>query len=785
MLKEYFILMWRKTMRNKAFTFINIFGLSVGIAVFILITLWIQNEFSYDKFNKNIAKIHRIEIGGSVYMVSAIAQSFKNEFPEIEKVVRFSGMGPSLLTENDKPIMIGNMILADSTLFDIFTYEFIFGNPQEALVTPFSIVLTQSTSRTLFGDSDPVGKPVKINNQFEAFVSGVVRDVSKTHMPVDAIVSFVTLGKVNAQSDFLNSFGTSQFPTYFLLREGVDIDKLEVKMTEFTNALFVKNGGTAVGNENKLIPLKDIYFHNVYFPLHLHGNIRFVYIFFLVSVLTLVIACINFINLTIAKSSTVAREVGVKKVFGASQKQLFSQFLFESIILCFISSLFAVTIIQIIIPQFNQLTSGKLSLNNYLTTGYILCYFLIVALIGILAGIYPAIKLSSFNPIQYLRKFGGRGLSRSTFRTGLVIFQFTISIILMLSVFVVIKQLNYMKNFKTGFEKENVLILRMEGEIMNKKEAFKNEIMAIANIYDIAFSSAAPGEVNNYEGFSYRGVNYGIPVFTVDPSFLPLVGVKITEGRNFSWDRPNDRYGTCILNREAVELFKIENPVGSFLKHQYYLTTIPKNDIEIIGVIDDYHYVSPKDSIGPALFCYGDWYNTVSLKVKGNYLPETIRKIEGVWNKFAPGYPFDYQFLDESYARQYKSESTLSKILVFFSFIAILIACLGLLGLTSFLAQEKTKEIGLRKVFGATTGLMIRLLSANFMKWVVIAIIIGSPIALIAMNKWLTNFAYHTAVAWWLVALAALILLTISLVTIIFHIIRVSRTNPINALKYE
>lgn len=785
MIKEYFTLIWRKANRNKGFTLINIFGLSVGIAVFIMISLWVQNEFSYDKFNKNIDNIYRIEIGGSVYMVSAAGPAFKNEFPEIEKSVRFSGMGSTLLTENEKSIMINNLFLADSTLFDIFTYEFIFGNPKEALVTPFSIVLTQSTSRTLFGDSDPVGRTIKINNQFDASVTGVVKDVSKTHMPVDAIASFVTLGKIMPQPDYLYSFGTTQFPTYFLIQKGTDISRLTKKMTEFTNELYIKNGGTAVGNENELVPLREIYFHNVHFPLHLHGNLKFVYIFLLVSILTLVIACINFINLTIAKSTTVAREVGVKKVFGASQRQLFTQFLFESIILCIISSLVAVSIIQIIIPQFNQLTGGNLSLNNYLTSEYIILYFSIVILIGLFAGIYPAIKLSSFSPIQYFRKFGGRGITRSTFRTGLVIFQFTISVILMLSVFVVIKQLNFMKNYRTGFEKDNVLLLGMDGEIFQKMEPFKNEIMSIPNIINLSFSSAAPGTTNNYEGFSYQGIEQGFPVFTIDPSFIPLMEIKINEGRNFSWERPNDRYGVCILNREAAELFKIKNPVGKILKHEYYLTTIPKKEIEIIGVIDDYHYLSPKDSIGPALFCYGNWFNTISIKIKPDNRSQTLKQIETVWNKFAPGFPFKYQYLDEYYGRQYISESTLSKILVYFAFVAILIACLGLLGLTSFLAQEKTKEIGIRKVFGATSILIIRLLSTSFLKWVAFAIIIGTPLAVIGMNKWLTNFAYHTTIPVWLICLTGIILLSISLFTIIFHIIKVSRTNPVNALKYE
>jgi putative ABC transport system permease protein len=772
-------------MRNRVFTLINLFGLSVGIAVFILITLWIQNEFSYDKFNKNLDNIYRIEIGGSLYMVSAIAPVYKNEFPEIEKAVRFAGLGSGLLTENEKSIMVSNIVLADSTLFDIFSYRFLYGNPKEALVTPFSIVLTESTSRTLFGFSDPVGKSIKINNQFDAQVTGVIKDVQKTHMPVDALVSFVTLGKIYSEPDYLNSFGTSQYPTYFLLKPDANIARLTEKMTTFANELSKKYGRSADGNENLLVPLKDIYFHNVSFPNHLHGNLKFVYIFLLVSILTLVIACINFINLTIAKSSTVAKEVGVKKVFGASQKQLFLQFLIESVILCFISSLFAVTLIQIIIPEFNRLTGSTLSLENYLNPLYIIFYFLIVILIGFLAGIYPAIKFSSFNPIHYFRKFGGRGINKSTFRTGLVIFQFAISIILMLSVFVVIRQINYMKHFSTGFNSDNIIVFGMDGTIMDKRTSFKNDLLANPVIRDVAFSSAAPGEINNYEGFSYQGNNQGIPVFTVDPSFLPMLGIKINEGRNFSWERPNDMYGVCILNREAAELFKIENPVGKFLKHEYYLTTIPKNEIEIIGVIDDYHFQSPKDSVGPAIFCFGRWYNTVSIKVNPATVSETIKHVEKVWEKYAPGFPFKYRFLTDFYERQYKTESTLSKILVYFSFIAILIACLGLLGLASFLAQEKTKEIGIRKVFGATSGLIIRLLSANFLKWVVIAIIAGSPIAVYFMNKWLLNFAFHTTVTWWLIALAGLILLSISLFTIIFHIIRVSKTNPINALKYE
>ncbi len=785
MIKEHLTLIWRKASRNKVFTLINTLGLSVGIAVFILIILWVRNEFSYDRYNENFDNIYRIEIEGSVYMVSAIGPAFKNEFSEIEKSVRFSGMGPALLTVDMNSVMVENTVLADSTLFDVFTYEFLYGNPKEALVTPFSIVLTETTARKLFGDINPVGRALRVDNNFETTVTGVIKDVSRTHMPVDAIASFVTLGKMMPQEDYLYSFGTSQYPTYFLIREGVDIGNLTGKMTKFADELYVAHGRKSGGHESELVPLKDIYFHENYFPSHLHGNLRFVYIFLMVSILTLVIACINFINLTIARSSTVVREVGVKKVFGASQSQLFFQFLLESVSLSIISALFALLIIRGILPEFNRITGANLSMGNYLTVPYILAYFLIVVLIGIIAGIYPSIRLSSFSPIQYLRRFGGRGVTRSPFRTGLVIFQFTVSIILILSVFVVLRQLSYMKKYNTGFNPENIILFSMDGDIRHKMDAFRNEIMSIPNIEEVAFTSAPPGTVNNYEGFSYQEIREGFPVFTVDPSFLTMLDVKITEGRNFSRERPNDRYGVCILNREAVNLFGMENPVGSFLKHPYYLTTIPRDDIEVIGVIDDYHYISPKDSVGPALFCYGNWFNTVCMKINPENLPGALKQIETVWNKFAPGFPFKYQYLDEFYGRQYSGESTLSKILVYFALVAIIIACLGLLGLTSLLAQEKTREIGIRKVSGATGNLIIGLLSVTFLKWVAVAIIIGTPVALIAMHKWLMNFAYHTAVSWWLVALAAVALLSVSMFTMIFHILRVSRTNPVVALKYE
>jgi putative ABC transport system permease protein len=787
MFKEYIKLFWRKILRNKGFTVINIIGLSTGFAVFILILLWSVNEFSYDKLNSNFGKIYRLEVGESVYMVSAAAAVYKNEYPEIEKTVRFSGQGKTLLTLNDKSLFINNYYLADSTLFDIFTYEFISGNPADALKTAFSIVLSQSTAESLFGRQDPVGSTLRINDTYDVVVTGVYRDVRKTHMPADAIGSFVTLGKLNKQTDFLHSFGTNQHPTYLLISAGTDVTDLSKRMSQFTNQFFQKLRGRSVDEQTsrvELVPLKDVYFHQPYFAQHLHGNLKFVFIFLIVSFLTLIIACINFINLTMARSEKVLKEVGVKKAFGVSGRQLYSQFLLESVILCFVSSLLAIVIIKLIIPGFNNITGGNLSLREYLTPGYIFFYLLIIAFTGTLAGIYPAVKLSSLKPMAYFRSSQGGG--KSLFRTILVVFQFTVSAVLILSVFVIIRQLDYMKKFDTGFDDENVITIRLNGNIRAKQQAFKDDVLAIPGIEKISFSSAAPGEVNNFEGFTYAEKRQSLSVFTIDPSFLSLLNIRISEGRDLSWERPNDRYGVCILNREAVKLFEIEgDPVGKFLKHTYYLTTIPRNDIEIIGVVDDYHFISPRDSVRPALFCYGDWYSRAVMKIDRVNLAETLGRLEKVWTSYAPGFPFSYTFLNESYNSQYKNETTLNSILVYFSVLAILIACLGLLGLTSFITQQRTKEIGIRKVFGSTGIKITGLLSFSFLRWVLLSFIIGSPVAAFVMNKWLAGFANHTAMSWWIFISGALMLVLIAFLTILLRIIKVAGTNPVAALKYE
>lgn len=784
-MKKYTKLFWRKGVRNRIVTLINITGLSVGIAVFILILLWVSHEYSYDKYNSRLDQIYRIEIGGSLYMVSAIGPAFMNEFPEIERFVRFSGMGPRLLTTDENSVMADKTVLADSSIFDIFSFEFLEGNPGDALATPFSIVLTEPIARKLFGDSPALGKRISVDNRFETTVTGVIKELELTHMPVDAIASFVTLGKVMNQPDYLYSFGTTQFPTYFLLGKGVDAVKLTERMTAFTKELYSLHGGEKENFNCQLVPLRDIYFHEVWFPYHRHGNLKFVRIFMLVSLLTLTIALINFINLTIARSSSSEKEVGVKKVFGASRGELALQFIKESLFLCFVSSLIAILLVWLLIPEFNRLTGSNLILSDYLNLPSVIIFIAIILLTGITAGIYPAIRLSSFSPVSYFRKPGAESPSGMPFRTVLVIFQFTVAVILIISVLVVVKQLNYMKNYETGFTGKDVIVLSLDGNIQDNRDAFRNELMSLPGITEVSFTSAAPGTINNYEGFSYMGQEEGFPVFTIDPYFLPMLGIKIYEGRNFSPERPNDKGGVCILNREAVRLFKIDDPVGKFLKHRYYLTTIPRGEIEIIGVIDGYHYVSPKDSIGPALFCYGNWYNTACIGISGRDSQSVIGSIETVWNRFAPGYPFNYRYLDDFYSDQYRSEYTLSRILVYFALIAILIACLGLLGLTYFIAAGKTKETGIRKVFGAKGTDIILLMSSAFLKWIAISFIAGVPVAVIILEKWLSGFAYHTVISFWIIFLAALLILSLSLLTMIFHLTRVAVTNPATTLKYE
>lgn len=776
----------RKSKKFPGITLINIFGLSAGIAVFVLIAMWINYETGYDKDFEGGDNVYRLSFGNSTFLTAGEGPFFAENCIEIEKVTRFRTEGNVLISYQDESYQARSVRFADSTVFDLFPYELILGDSREALSVPGTLVLTESIAKKLFGEESPLGKAITINGVFEAVVTGVIKDVDHTFLPIDVLASFVTLGALSGEPDFLESLRTSQFQTYFLLHDNIDIKKLEEKIDRLNVELFDIAAENHVNNV-ELVNMRDLYFHHAHGPRENHGNRKVVIIFLAISILTLAIACINFINLTIARSSDSATETGIRKVNGASKYQLFIRILTESLILCFVSSILSLTLIQLFLPTFSDLLGVTLSLNEYLSLKYIACYFGLTILTGLIAGIYPALRLSAFNPMFYLKKGTVSGSSRSLFRTSLVIFQFTISTVLVVSVLIVARQLSYIRNFDHGFRKENVIMLGLVGDLDNRSEAFIERLRAIPGVEGISSSGSIFGSVNR-EGFFYRDEPYVTQFFTVLPGFTGTMGIELLAGRDFSFERPADRLNTCLLNESALRLLEIPvtEAVGTVLtRRDWYITTIPSERLEVIGVVKDFNFASLRDSVPPVLLCWGQWFGEVEVRINPVNSVETLKQVESVWKEFLPSFPFEYRYIDDFFNSMYDSDRRLGKVLLYFSLLAILIASFGLLGLTAFIIQGRTKEIGLRKVHGASRSDVIREISAGFMKWVAISLLIGTPVSVAIMNRWLAGFAYRTGIDWWIFAVSTSILLVISYLTILYYTLKISGTNPVESIKYE
>lgn len=785
MIREALKRLVRKSRKNTGLLLINILGLSAGLAVFILISMWISYELKYDDFEGS-ENVYRLSFGNSSYLTAGEGPYFAENCVEIKDIVRSKTYGSVLFTYEDNTCRINNIRMVDSTVFDLFPYELIQGNKETALITPGTVVITESVSRTLFGNEDPTGKVVTVDGVFEAVITGVMKDVEHTFNPVDVIGSFVTIRLLNEEPDILESLRTTQYQTYFLLENNVSIQDLREKIHKLNIELFSIEDPDFVNNV-ELVNIRDLYFHPVHGPREMHGNRTLVMIFLAISILTLIIACINFINLTIAKSADSAVEVGIRKVAGAFKSRLFSSFLIESVITVIISSVIAIIAIIIVFPGFCNLVGLELSFSQFLNAKSIGAFAILVLLIGCLAGIIPAARLSAFDPLVYLRKMTKEGRPTTGFKTVLVIFQFTVSVILVISVLVVTKQMNFVKNYDLGFEQHNIIRVNISGEIGDKMDVFRERLKDIPGVVDVSYSGAAFGGTN-YEGFYYKDERYVTQFLTVEPDFIKTLDIEIISGRNFSYDRPADRLNTCILNESAANLIGIEPAVapGQIInRRDWYLTTIPSERLEIIGVVKDFNISSLRDSIPPYLICWGNWFGTFNIRLVGANQSETLKNIEKIWNDMNPFVPFTYRYMDDLISDQYNSEARLIKILMYFSILAIIISSLGLLGLIAISIQTRTKEIGIKKVHGACRNNIISEVGGGFLKWVAVSLLIGTPVAIIFMNRWLSGFAYQTNISADVIILGWIILIIISMFTILYHTLKISDTNPAESVKYE
>ena len=794
MIKNYLITAFRNISRNFGYSLINFIGLSVGICVFILINLFVINEYSFDKFNKNYDRIYRFEEGDaeSVHLPSAMGLDAQDWFPEIEKVVRFKSWGSQVFHHEATTFKIPHIMLADSTFFDVFTTQFVKGNPETVFEVANSIILTERIAKIFFGDEDPIDQIIKTTGGYELVVKGIIKEFPNFHIQIEALIPFKILGDIN-NSEYLRSYGTWQFQTYFLLPNNFDVKNLESKLDDEFTKRFANHFEDGEDLVITLRPLKDVYFadHTQADFGVIHGNKNNVKLFFAIGLFIIFIACINFINLTTAKASSRATEVGMRKVLGGFKRQLIFQFLSESILITFISFVIAVTLVQALLPFYNNLLKKSLSLTTFINPAFLSIAIIGTILVAVIAGLYPSFYLTAFKPISVLKGEKTKGKSAAFFRKILIVIQFTISIALIACTITVQKQLNFLKNKDTGFTKENIITIGLNSNLRSQKDAFKQSLLKHPEIIEVAYSGGSLTSIRNTESFDFNsdGIRTAIQLHPIDPAYFDLYELKLIEGRNFNFDNKSDYQKKIILNEEAVKVagFKLGEVAGTiFHRDEWYFTALPSKECEIIGVVKNFHYRSLHETIGPqGLVWNGDWHGAVNIKIQPENTNETIAIIEKVFKEFSENVPFEYTFVEEELDNLYKSDNRLGKFFRYFSIIAIIIAMLGLFGLAAFIAESRTKEIGIRKSLGSSSTQIIFMISKEFLKWVLVANIFALPIAYYGMNKWLQSFAFKIKITPDIFIISAIISILIALITVFYQSFKAARSNPADSLRYE
>ena len=808
MFKNYLKISFRNFSKNKAFTFINIFGLAVGLTSCLLIVLYIFDERSYDKFQKDGDRLFRIASvnnKGETWAATAAPLAFdlKNNLPEIEQATRlmtFPDIAKMLLksTEGEqKQFFESNGYYVDSVFFPVLTYNFIYGNGITALADPNSMVISKDISNKFFGDANPVGKLLLVNTPFGEFNYTVkaVFDNSKykSHIPANYFLSMRNNDMWNWVKQQTSLVGNNVFFTYVKLKNGTDPKFAEQKVQTF----FYAQAGAdmkAAGFSQKLFlqSVPDIYLHSsLGNEIAANGNLTYLSILGSIAAFILLIACINFMNLSTARSQKRAKEVGVRKVMGAERSALIWQFLGESFIMCILALIVALVLMKILLPYFNDVTQKHIDLLNYPALLYWIAGLTILT--GLCAGLYPAFYLSVFKPIAVLKGKMTNSFSATAIRKGLVIFQFTVSVCLVFAAIVIWKQLHFIKDQQLGFNKNQQLILPLGQGYLNSEPNYstlKNELQKYPEVASVTGGSAYPGIVNLNDMLFFNEAkskqdNVDVQLTTVENNYTKSIGFQLVSGRSFS-DDFNDS-ASIILNELATNQlgYDANNAVGKKIK---YDVNGFHGDRQIVGVVKNFNYESLHNKIKPCGFVtntFGNKYVYLIASLNTIDYAAAIKKISATWKNLHPGIPFEYSFLDQDFQHNYETEERISGIVVYFTIIAILIACLGLFGLSAFSAEQRIKEIGIRKVLGSSVSGVVMLLSKDFISLVAIAVLIASPLAWFGMNKWLQNFEYRTSIGWWMFPLAGLLAIFIALLTVSFQAIKAALVNPVKSLSTE
>ena len=802
MFKNNLKILFRSMMREKAYSITNIAGLTIGMICSFMIIAYVFHELSYDQFYNNADRIYRLESRMNMgqtdvrLATSNYASGFfmKDNLEEVDDVVHFRKAGENVSVEfDDQQFFEKNVVYSGNSVFNVFSLELILGNKESALTAPNTVILSESVSQKYFGRQNPVGKILTIGNSGEFKITGVFKDLpTNTHLCFGMLCSLETIFKETpiVKTRWMGESVDYSSYTYLLLKPNTDPAEIESKLPVYVDK-FMGEILKIVGGEFQLFlyPMTDIYLYSeAANQMSSSGSIKYIYIFTAIALLILIIAAMNFINLSTAKYVKRAREVGLKKVFGSTRNSIIKQFLGESVVYSLIAFVLSIISVLLILPWYTSMLNINLQFTLSLFTEFLIYSFFISVMIGFLAGFYPAFFLSSFKPVETIKgNMSNVSKSNGRLRYGLVVFQFTISIALIIGTMIIYKQVDYMKNKNLGFQKEHVLVLQISDPgVLNSTEAIKSEMLRNAGILNAAFSSFVPGIGADFNVYLYADDDFSqsklFAKWSVDPDYLDLMGIQLVEGRNFSKDITSDLSKSILINEAAIKEYGFQKPVGNIIRE----LDAEMKPVNIIGVVKDFHFSSVHDIIRPMTITQNPSnYKFLSLRIKNEDLENTLAYVEDVWKSHNHSETIDYYFLDDAFDKLYKHETELSSLLFQFTLLAIFIACLGMAGLAAFTSEQRTKEIGVRKVLGASISDLISILTKQFVKWVLLANIFAWPLAYYIMEKWLQNYPYHIEMGLDIFFSSAFIALIISFITVGYQTLKAALANPVKALKYE
>ncbi|MDB5015254.1 MAG: FtsX-like permease family protein [Mucilaginibacter sp.] len=801
MIKNLIKTAFRSLLKNKGFTILNALGLSVGLATCLLIIFYVVDEVSYDRYNTKADRIYRVTIearlngnaGSYATSEAPMKDALKSNFPQIEKIARlipasnlFISPQKYYVRKGAENILEKNIVFSESGLFDVFTLPMIDGSPSTALNEPHSAVITESTAKKYFNKTDVVGQTLTLNDTSTYKITGVIKDIpAQSHFNYGIFLSFSTLPESR-----VNSWGFAGLHNYLLLKPGTNVKKLESEITkiDIKNSFSPSTWGSN-GNYLRITlkPLLDIHLKSESIgELSQSGNMQYVYIFSVIAIFILLIACVNFMNLSTARSSNRAREVGVRKVLGSPRKYLMAQFLTESLLITFVSTVIALFLAWALMPLFNHMSGKDLSLTTQSLTWLLPSLLVIVLFIGFLAGAYPAFYLSAFRPIDVLKGKISTGFKGGALRSFLVVFQFSISIFLIIGTLVIYNQLNYIHSKSLGFDRSQVLVIKNANVLGNRAKILKQQLKQLPGVVNATMSSYQPtGDERLKTGlFPDKIIDIKKDVlsefWSIDEDYMSTMGIRLVDGRNFSKQMATDS-AAIIVNEAFVKKFGFKDPLNKIV----YRDSYGIQPFHIVGVVKDFNFESLKDKISPLALVYAPDNGAINVKIHTADLANLMSKIENKWKELSPNQQFTYSFMDQDFDATYRAEQRIGTIFITFSTLAIVIACLGLFGLAAYAAEQRTKEIGIRKVLGANISTIVGMLSLDFIRLVLISILIATPLAWLVMQKWLQDFAYRTTIQWYTLAIAGATAIIIAFITISFQSIKAAIANPVDSLRSE